>query len=102
MHARYNDNSDKKNDNDNGDDALQVALHFLNFEGRHLFMCLSQLQLAIVDRFFDLSPETAKTAVGPMEISLKQSDELTKYMRFCQQIIHTNSNANDLKVRSMR
>ena len=29
-------------------------MHFLNFEARHLFGSLSQLQLGIVDRFFDL------------------------------------------------
>ena len=34
--------------------VVQVAMHFLNFEARHLFGSLSQLQLGIVDRFFDL------------------------------------------------
>ena len=44
-------------------------------------------------------PEDAKKVVGCMEVSLKQSDELAKFMRFCQQITHTNTNANDLKAR---
>lgn len=80
-------------------ELVQVALHFLNFEGRHLFMSMSQLQLSQVEKFFDLSPEVAKKVLAPMEASLKQSDELAKYMRFCQQIIHTSTNAADLKVR---
>ena len=79
-------------------ELVQVALHFLNFEGRHLFMSMSQLQLSQVEKFFDLSPEVAKKVLAPMEASLKQSDELAKYMRFCQQIIHTSTNATDLKV----
>ena len=74
-------------------------MHFLNFEARHLFGVISQLQLGVVDRFFDLEPEAAKSALAPMEASLKQSDELAKFMRFCQQITHTNTNANDLKAR---
>lgn len=80
-------------------ELVQVALHFLNFEGRHLFMSMSQLQLSQVEKFFDLSPEVAKKVLSPMEASLKQSDELAKYMRFCQQIIHTSTNATDLKAR---
>jgi homospermidine synthase len=79
-------------------ELVQVAMHFLNFEARHLFGSVSQLQLGIVDRFFDLPPEKAKVVVTPMETSLKQSDELAKFMRFCQQITHTNTNAHDLKV----
>jgi hypothetical protein len=84
-----------------GGGAMQVAMHFLNFEARHIFGSLSQLQLGIVDRFFDMEPDEAKKAVTPMEVSLKQSDELAKFMRFCQQITHTNTNANDLKVRHL-
>jgi hypothetical protein len=80
-------------------ELVQVAMHFLNFEARHLFGSLSQLQLGVVDRFFDLAPDDAKKIVVPMEVSLKQSDELAKFMRFCQQITHTHTNANDLKVR---
>jgi hypothetical protein len=80
-------------------ELVQVAMHFLNFEARHLFGSLSQLQLGIVDRFFDLPPDKAKGVVTPMETSLKQSDELAKFMLFCQQITHTNTNAHDLKVR---
>jgi hypothetical protein len=77
---------------------VQVALHFLNFEGRHLFMSLAHMQLAVIEKFFDYTPEVAKKAIVPMEASLKQSEELAKYMRFCQQIIHTTTNAADLKV----
>lgn len=79
---------------------MQVALHFLNFEGRHLFMSLAQMQLAVIEKFFDYSPEVAKKVLAPMEASLKQSEELAKYMRFCQQIIHTSTNAAELKVSS--
>ena len=79
---------------------VQVALHFLNFEGRHLFMSLAQMQLAVIEKFFDYSPEVAKKVLAPMEASLKQSEELAKYMRFCQQIIHTSTNAAELKVSS--
>ena len=75
-----------------------MALHFLNFEGRHLFMSMAQTQLAVIENFFDYSPDVAKKALGPMEASLKQSEELAKYMRFCQQIIHTSTNAAELKV----
>jgi ANTH domain len=80
-------------------ELVQVALHFLNFEGRHLFMSLAQMQLAVIEKFFDLSPDVAKQVLAPMEASLKQSEELAKYMRFCQQIIHTSSNSTELKVR---
>lgn len=40
--------------------VAQVAMHFLNFEARHLFGSLSQLQLGVVDRFFDLPADDAK------------------------------------------
>lgn len=78
---------------------MQVALHFLNFEARHLYSSLSQLQLGVVDRFFDLSPAVAKGLLDPMDTSLTQSDELAKYMRLCSQIVHTRINATELKVR---
>ena len=78
-----------------------VAMHFLNFEARHLFGSISQLQLGIVDRFFDLPPDDAGKLLTPMEVSLKQADELAKFMRFCQQVTHTQSNAADLKVRCL-
>ena len=82
-------------------ELVQVAMHFLNFEARHLFGSISQLQLGIVDRYFDLAPEDAKKLVAPMEVSLKQSDELAKFMRFCQQVTHSQSNAAELKVRPL-
>lgn len=82
-------------------ELVQVALHFLNFEGRHLFMSLAQMQLAVIEKFFDFSPEVAKSVLAPMEASLKQSEELAKYMRFCQQIIHTSTNSTELKVRAL-
>ena len=61
-------------------------------------MSMAQTQLAVIEKFFDYSPDVAKKALAPMEASLKQSEELAKYMRFCQQIIHTSTNAAELKV----